>query len=502
MHTQTEKEYLLRAIDAFERKVIVISPDYEILAANRIAQETFPMEIVGKVCYDNLYELPTPCPGCPLQEVLQKETPVLMKGLGCSLDPAGEPCRYFSPMYSETGEIDAVVMVDFGVPILEGLEEKLMRSNEFLRNLILSSVDGVIAADKKGNILIFNDAAVEISGYSVDEAINDLNIVDVYPDGEKTAREIMKMLRSREYGGVGKLKSYKVNVSRKDGTIIPISLNAAIIYEGKEEVATLGFFHDLRESIKMRTKLEKTQLQLLQSEKMASLGKLAAGVAHQLNNPLGGITLFAKLVLEEYELQEEVREDIGRILKDAQRCRDTVKELLEFARQTRYNIQPHDINRALSRTLFLLENQALFQNIEIVKELDETLPQVSVDIQQIGHLFMNIILNAAQAMEGKGRLTLRTRKNPEKEGAIIEIEDTGPGIPGDILSHIFDPFFTTKEEGKGTGLGLSLAYGIVKKHGGAIHAKSEAGKGTIFIIELQFTPKLDEISNEGDQYAV
>jgi len=355
-------------------------------------------------------------------------------------------------------------------------------------------VDGVIAADKSGKILIFNDAAVEICGYGVDEALNRLDIRDIYPgDG---SREVMRKLRSEEYGGRGKLKGYRVDLLRKDGGLIPISLNAAIVYEGDREVATIGFFNDLRETLRIKEALEKTQIQLLQSEKMASLGKLAAGVAHQLNNPLGGITLFAKLVLEEYELEEGAREDLQRILKDAQRCRDTVKELLEFARQTRQEMRPHDINQAISRTLFLLENQAIFQNIDIEKNLAPDLPLIPSDIQQLNHMFMNIILNAVEAMEGKGKLTLKTTLSSNRERLLIEISDTGPGIPEDILPQIFEPFFTTKEEGKGTGLGLSLVYSIVENQGGSVTARSQPGEGTTFLIELPLTRE----DNGGDEH--
>jgi signal transduction histidine kinase len=240
----------------------------------------------------------------------------------------------------------------------------------------------------------------------------------------------------------------------------------------------------VREIKRMKAELEKTQIQLLQSEKMASLGKLAAGVAHQLNNPLGGITLFTKLVLEDYELEEGVQEDLGRVLRDAERCKDTVKELLEFTRQTRHLMQPHDINKAINRTLFLLENQSLFQNIEIIKELDDSLPPVNSDIQQLNHMFMNIILNAAEAMEGAGSLSFKTGMTSDSQRVRIEITDTGPGIPEEVLPQIFDPFFTTKDEGKGTGLGLSLVYGIVENHGGRIKCESHAGRGTTFIIQL------------------
>ncbi|MDJ0990568.1 MAG: ATP-binding protein [Desulfobacterales bacterium] len=370
------------------------------------------------------------------------------------------------------------------------LEDRLRHSYAFLKNLILSSVDGVMAADRKGKILIFNDAAAEISGYSVDEALKTLNIRDVYP--EDGAYEVMRKLRNDNFGGQGKLQSCQVDVLRKDGQRIPISLNAAIVYENGDEVATVGFFHDLRETLQIQKELEQTQVQLLQAEKMASLGKLAAGVAHQINNPLGGIILFAGLMLEEYDLEEAAREDLNRILRDAERCKDTVKELLEFARQTRHEMRPLDINEAIVRTLFLLENQTLFQNIEIMRQLDDGIPPVRGDSQQLNHLFMNIILNAVQAMQGSGKLTVSTKRGPNGKRAHIAIADTGPGIPPDVMPQIFDPFFTTKEEGEGTGIGLSLVYGIVENHGGTIRAVNREPNGTCFFIELPLSTPEDE----------
>jgi signal transduction histidine kinase len=331
----------------------------------------------------------------------------------------------------------------------------------------------------------------------VKEALETLDIRTIYPDGLE--REVMRQLRSEAHGGRGKLRSYLVDVLHRDGTRIPINLNAAIIYEGDREVATIGFFHDMRETLHMNKVLEKVQVQLMQSEKMASLGKLAAGVAHQLNNPLGGVTLYTRLVLEDYELPPGARDDLGRVLRDAERCRETVKELLEFTRQTRHLMQPHDINRAISRTLFLLKNQPLFQNITIETHIDGHLPPVHSDIQQINHLFMNLILNAAQAMGGCGRLVIRTSRAPEAaDRVLIEISDSGPGIAADVLPHIFEPFFTTKPEGEGTGLGLSMVYGIVENHGGQIKATSTPGEGATFVIQLPITQPPDGERNSGN----
>jgi two-component system NtrC family sensor kinase len=486
--SETENKYFLKAIEAFKKRLIVVSPEFKILAVNDSRQGVDHSKAVGGICHQVFYDRPEPCLNCPVQKSKETGRPAMQLKPGEFTDPGKIPCLYVYPIFTED-KIEAFVSLDFDLPARGEFEEKAQSSNALLRNLILSAVDGVIAADKKGRILIFNDMAAELFGYSVEEAMENLDIRDIYP--EQKELEVMKALRSDDYGGRGKLRSYEVEVLHKSGEPIPINLNASIVYEGDREVATIGFFHDQRGINRMKAELEKTQMQLLQSEKMASLGKLAAGVAHQLNNPLSGITLFTKLVMEEYTLEEGAIKDLSRVMEDAERCRDTVKELLEFARQTKHIRRPHDINRAISRTLFLLENQSLFQNIVIEKDLDPALPPVHSDIQQVNHMLMNIILNAAQAMEGNGRLGIKTIFLPKKDQVRIKISDNGPGIPDEILPHIFDPFFTTKQEGEGTGLGLSLVYGIVQNQGGEIKAQSIPGEGATFIIDLPIMPKDD-----------
>ena len=483
-----ESEYYRKALDSLGRRLFIVAPDYRILVASEMAKKK-GIGVVGMTCHDYFHGLATPCPECPVSEVLKTKGSVVRSIKGRMDEETDSLCVQATPILNQ-GEIEAVIVLDLDLATLSSLESELKRSNAFLRNLIMSSVDAVIAADRKGKILIFNEAAAEISGYSIEQAMSSLNIRNLYPGD--FAREVMRKLRSEGYGGKGKLRSYQVDCLRKDGTTVPISLSAAIVYEGDREVASVGFFHDLRERIEMERKLQKTQIQLLQAEKMASLGKLAAGVAHQLNNPLGGITLYAQLMLEEHQLAEAAESDLRRILDDAERCRDTIRELLEFARQTRQEIRLNDLNHALSQTLFLLENQSLFHNIEIVKELDASLPKVPSDIQQLNHVFMNIILNAAEAMEGEGQLRVRTLQSEDGSDFIIQISDTGPGIPENVLPHIFEPFFTTKEEGKGTGLGLSLVYGIIENHDGRIQVWSELGKGATFSIYLPLKHSLEK----------
>jgi len=376
------------------------------------------------------------------------------------------------------------------ISVTKRIENELRKANDFLCNLIENSVDGIIAADMKGKIILFNKSAERLIGYRSEEAIESVHITELYPpDG---AKEIMRRLRSPDFGGVGRLEPSQFNLVSKTGELIPINISAAIIYGDGKEMASFGIFTDLREKMKMERELQETQLQLIQSEKMASLGKLAAGVAHEINNPLGGILIFSKMLLEDLPSDDPRREDLGRICDEATRCKEIVKGLLEFARQTSYKMEPIDLNRALVQGISLLENQALFHNIRILKNLDPNLPPVPANASQLNQVFMNIILNAAEAMDGQGTLTVTTRLGSEKNTVIVEFNDTGSGIKEEHLTRIFDPFFTTKEVGKGTGLGLSMSYGIVEKHHGRIWVKSKEGEGATFIIELPVRSEVEE----------
>ncbi len=226
--------------------------------------------------------------------------------------------------------------------------------------------------------------------------------------------------------------------------------------------------------------LEQAQSHLIRTEKLASLGQLAAGVAHEINNPLGTITIYAHVLLKTLEPDDPRREDVDLIIKEAARTKDIVQGLLSFARETKLRPGPTNINELLEDVLGLLVNQSLFQNIKIKKNLSADSPTITADWTQLKQVFLNVLLNAAQAMEGKGTVTITTiaRKNTIK----VRIQDTGPGIPPEIMPRIFSPFFTTKE--KGTGLGLAISYGIIERHGGKIDLKSELGKGTTAIISL------------------
>ena len=253
MRKETEKTYLLKALNSLSREFIVVSPDFKILTANRYTTDLRGSDIIGKFCHEVFFGRLDVCDNCPAGSLLSTCHPPSGE---LRAEVCGDTRISFYPICNGT-EVEALVLTDFDLPTLGKLETELKRSNALFKNLILSSVDAVIAADKTGKILVFNEAAAETSGFDIDEALNSMNIRDFYPgDG---AKEVMRKLRSDDYGGKGKLKSYRVDVFHKNGDRIPISLNAAIVYEGDREVATIGFFHDLRDSIEDGKRAGKNQ---------------------------------------------------------------------------------------------------------------------------------------------------------------------------------------------------------------------------------------------------
>jgi len=214
------------------------------------------------------------------------------------------------------------------------------------------------------------------------------------------------------------------------------------------------------------------------------VGQLAAGVAHEINNPLTGIVTYSQLLLERAPEEGTTRSSLEKIVTQANRCRKIVRGLLDFSRQSKPDERPCNVNTVLQECVALVANQALFQNIEIVRHFGEDLPLVPMDPSQIQQVFLNLILNAAEATPADGRLTLTTRLDPTSRYVEVEFADTGCGIKEADLERIFEPFFTTKGARRGTGLGLAISYGIVKEHRGTIGVESEVGKGTTFVVSL------------------
>lgn len=228
------------------------------------------------------------------------------------------------------------------------------------------------------------------------------------------------------------------------------------------------------------------QAKLIHSEKLASLGRMAAGVAHEINSPLTGIITFGHLLQEKFSEGTQERDDIDVIIEQANRCSIIIKGLLGFARSASMDKTLVNLNDVVNSVLNMIRHKADFLNIKIYLHFSEPVLPVNVDSSQLHQVFLNIIINAADAMEGKGTLTINSRKVKEDDALYAEIEfaDTGHGITAENMQKIFEPFFTTKPVGKGTGLGLAVSHGIIQEHGGKITVKTDPGKGTSFFIRL------------------
>ena len=228
---------------------------------------------------------------------------------------------------------------------------------------------------------------------------------------------------------------------------------------------------------------------ILQSEKQASVGRLAAGVAHEINNPLTGVLTYTHMLLRRKDIGDDIRADLQVIVESTERVRKIVKGLLDFSRQTKLDPEATDINRLIIATIKLIENQALLKGVSLKFQPGENLPRIVLDRSQMESVFLNIILNALDATKAGDVITIASAtevsaRDPGHKGVQITIEDNGCGIEPENLDKLFDPFFSTKEVGKGTGLGLSVSLGIVKEHGGGIRVQSTVGVGSKFFIWL------------------
>ncbi len=247
---------------------------------------------------------------------------------------------------------------------------------------------------------------------------------------------------------------------------------------GRGEFALLG-----RSFNSMVETLSDTQRELLHKDKLASMGQLAAGVAHELNNPLGTILLYSDAMYADAAEDDPRRDDLRMIISEAQRCKIIVADLLNFARQHELMAQETDLNALLDEVVAKVSSQSRFEPLELRCQLDPKLPHIQADPAQLQQVFINLLNNSADAIDGQGIITIATR--PAEGGAVeVLVTDTGSGIPAENLDKLFTPFYTTKPAGKGTGLGLAIVYGIVKMHRGQIRVESSVGQGTTIIISL------------------
>jgi PAS domain S-box-containing protein len=371
--------------------------------------------------------------------------------------------------------------------------EELARTFDFQKNLIESSIDGILGCDKNGKVVTYNRSMERILGYSKKEVLGKMSMERFFPEGMLAA--FKEALYSDAYGGKKRLSLFESYLISKAGEKVPVQLSATVLLEETEEIGIVGFFKDLREIRQLEQQFA-DQARLLHQDRMMSLGRLAASVVHEINNPLSGILNYVRLMIKivgrgglSPEQVQKFQKYLALVESETDRCSRIVSNLLAFSRKSGMNFTEVDVNELLQRCILLTQHRMALQKIRLEARMDPERPKILGEYNQVQQCVVNLIFNAIDAMPEGGSLTLESALNHEMRTAEIRIQDSGRGIAPDVMPHIFEPFFTTKTEGKGLGLGLSTVYGIVERHKGTITAESAPGQGARFVIRLPLRRK-------------
>ena len=366
--------------------------------------------------------------------------------------------------------------------------QQLLKTIEFQRNLIESSMDGILGCDETDSVVIYNRGMEQMLGYSKAEAIQQMKFADFFSAQAK--ERFKEQMAADTYGGKNRLFLFESILRSKSGHDIPVQVSAVNLLEAGRENGRVCFFRDLREIRKLEREME-DQARILHQAKMMSLGRLAASVVHEINNPLSGILNYLQLMVRilrqgppAKDRIEKFKHYLNLVETETRRCSQIVSGLLSFSRMSPLNFGPVDIDELLQRSLLLSRHKLELGNIRIESNVQPNLPPVVGDFNQLQQCVINLIFNALDAMPDGGTLNIDGRHDSEKDQVIVTVKDSGNGISPDDVTHIFEPFFTTKNEGYGVGLGLSTVYGIIERHNGTISVESQPGEGAIFMLAL------------------
>jgi len=404
--------------------------------------------------------------------LINYETEILTKG------GENRPILLSATLLYEEGREVATVGYFKDMREVKRLERELVKRYEFEHNLVQTSMDGIIANDPKGNIIIFNEGAERIYGYTAEEALSGMSVADLYPKGE--AKRIKKLTYSDDYGGSGRLVNYEAKALTKKGELIPILLSATLLYEEGEEVAMVGYFKDMRQ-------IKRLETELIESERMAAMGRATAGIAHGVKNILHGMKLGAFMVDKglEREKADLLRKGWNLVGKNINRISRMTLDMLSYARSSPPLRASCSLNDIANEVCELMEEKAKERQIQLIRDLDPSLPLVRVDAEGIHSCLMNLVTNAIEAfpetMSG-GQITVSSRDEAES-GVSLQVKDTGRGMTKELQQQVFEHLYSTKGA-RGTGLGLAITQKIVREHGGTIQLESEPNKGSSFTILL------------------
>ena len=470
-----ERDNLYNILGTMRDGVYIVNQQYDIQYANPALKAEFgPFE--GKKCYQYFNDREEPCPWCIDQDVFAGKTvhrewffPKTQKTYDIIDNPINNP----------DGSIFKLGIFR-DITERKKAEEALKLSEKKYRQLIENMQEGLWLIDKDSITTFVNPRMAEILGYTAEEMLGK----HLFAFMDERGIEVAKYNLERRRQGIKEQHDFEF--IRKDGARVYASLETSpITDEAGNYVGALACVADITERKRMEEEKQRMEEQLLLAGRLAAVGELSAGVAHELNNPIAAIQGFAQLLTGRNDLDETMKNDLGIIYREAQRAAKITQNLLSFARRHEPEKHPISINDVIENILEMQAHLMKVNNIELEVELDPDLPKTMADFHQMQQVFMNIVNNAEQAMletHGKSRLLIKT----QRLGKMVQITfaDNGPGISEENLKRIFDPFFTTKEVGKGTGLGLSICYGLVEAHGGRIYARSKLGQGATVVVEM------------------
>ena len=366
--------------------------------------------------------------------------------------------------------------------------QELLQSIAFQRNLIESSMDGILGCDENEKVVTFNQSMEKILGFTKSETLQKMDLGRLFKVGEE--KRFKEELSNDSYGGKDRLILYETSLLEKTGREIPVQISASVLFEHDRKNGLVCFIRDLREIRKLEQEVA-DQARILHQDKMMSLGRLAASVVHEINNPLSGILNYLRLmsrILLQGPLADERKEKfqhyLDLVVSETTRCSQIVSSLLSFSRISPPAFGQVQIDELLNRSILLSQHKLELRNIRFKSSIPTKLPPVEGDFNQLQQCVINLIFNAIDAMPDGGTLNLDCRHDIDRDRVIVIVKDSGRGIPHEDLPQIFEPFYTTKKDGYGVGLGLSTVYGIIKRHKGNITAESQPGEGAVFRIEL------------------
>jgi len=486
------KESLENILESIDGGVLTLDKKRRITSFNRSAEEITGFkreEALNKNCYDILKS--DICEkACPLEKILENGEPVYGYEIMIT-NKAGNKIPVnitTSPLWSSNNEIIGAVENFRDLTKHKGLWGRMREERNKAQQYLNIAGVIIVAINNDGIVSLINKKGCEVLGYKEEEII-DKNWFDLCAP-ERDRKERKETFKKVMAGEIEEAEDYENSIITKSGEERIIAWhNTTLTDEKGRIIGTLSSGKDI-------TQRKQTEEELIRSEKLVSLGQLAASVAHEVNNPLAGVLIYIKLLLKKYtekKLQTDVTEkQLLKMEKELQRTSRIIRNLLDFSRQSEPNMRAVEINNVIEAALQLVGHQISLENIKLKKELDEQLPLVLADFDKIQQVLINIIMNAIQAMPDGGNLEITTSVakgikigESDKNTVRIDISDTGVGISKENLSKLFTPFFTTKEKGKGVGLGLPVVHGIIEQHKGKIEVNSEPDVGTTFTIYLE-----------------